>query len=150
MNIEKLHKLIDDYFEGNLTVGMEKKLCQELLSFEGEDEAVDEALAVMGYSGISESGGGRKGDLNRNRIIAYVSAAAAIIVAVTFAFSLIMPQNTPSECFAYIGGERCEDREVVMTLMANELGEMSEAADEIENLINADLNDFSEVLTEIE
>ena len=37
-----------------------------------------------------------------------------------------------------------------MTLMANELGEMSEAADEIENLINADLNDFSEVLTEIE
>ena len=49
-NDERIHKLIDSYFEGELTAGEERELRALLLRHPGGDPAVDEALAVMGFA----------------------------------------------------------------------------------------------------
>lgn len=137
MDKEKLYILIGRYFEGDTSRDEEQELLKQLLAEPAGDAAIDEALAVMGYARTKPA---KKGLAKRRLITA--SSAAAAVAAVLAVGAFLMPKHTEGECFAYIGGERVESEEIVRSLMADQLGEMSEASDEVARQVATDFDDF--------
>lgn len=63
-------------------------------------------------------------------------------VGVTF----LTGSSVRSDCYAYIGGERIDDRETVMRILDSQLDEMKEASEGISREIESDLGDFRDAL----
>lgn len=140
MDNDSLHDMIDGYFEGTLTAGQERQLLQALLSFEGDDRAVDEALAVMGYARVRRSRRHR-GVPARIRM-AGIAAAAVAAVSVSLVVAHFSGTSAAQECYAYVGGRRVVDNESVMSLMDSQLEEMGAAGEDIRDEIMSDFADI--------
>ena len=137
MTDKNLHSDIERWFDGDMTVAEERALRKRLLSFEDHDETVDEALAVMGFSGIRQ----RKS----KRMTYWKGIAAASIVALTGfgLYSLMVSSGMKeTECYAYVGGERIDNQAAVLQLMENQLGEMASATTDISREVEDELEDF--------
>lgn len=149
------HELIDRYFEGELSREDERMLRSELLRLTDPDNIEREALAVMSYSLFNADKRGRKEEprsgkdvahLRRHRWLTYTAAAVIAVAVMTVGVTLLTGSSVKSDCYAYIGGERIDDRETVMRILDSQLDEMKEASEGISREIESDLGDFRDAL----
>lgn len=138
MTDKNLHSDIERWFDGDMTVAEERELRERLLRFDGQDEAVDEALAVMGFS-VSR----QKKVLPKKSYRKWIAAASIAVFAGFGLYSLIVSGRTDGgECYAYVGGERIDNQTVVLQLMEGQLSEISTAKTDIAKEVEDDLEDF--------
>lgn len=152
MEKEKLHKLIQQYFDGETSLEEERSLLAQLLSMPPGDDLADEALAVMVFARYGKAGKKKKAAFSRRSIYKITSVAAACVASVALCIGFFSYLSNPGnsfsneECVAYIGGEKIENESMVMSLIADQLDEMSVASDAVEKEINDDLNDIREIM----
>lgn len=152
MEKEKLHKLIQLYFDGETSLEEERSLLAQLLSMPPGDALADEALAVMGFARCGNTGKKRKSTVSRHGIYKTTSVAAACVASAAVCVGLFAYFSRPvnsfynEECVAYVGGEKIENESEVMSLISDQLDEMSVASDAVEKEINDDLNDIREIM----
>lgn len=142
------HIWIERYFEGELSVAEEHILLDSLLTCKELDSEELEVLAVMGYARIATSEGtvpkktSSRGLHTQTRWMMKVAASVAVVAVLTVVVSMLFGTSHTSGCFAYVGGERINDRELVMQMMTDQLNEMSEASVNITDQIERDMDDF--------
>lgn len=142
MNEKELHILIERYFDGDTSVTEERRLLDALLSHPPGDREVDEALAVMGFARVVVPA-----EMTARRLFKRIMTAAAVVLLVISAagaFFLTTSQSSApqSECYAYVGGERIEDKNQIESIMKIQMCDMGDAADEVEKQLAEDLGDF--------
>lgn len=158
MNTDRLHKMIDRYFSGDLDVKEEQELLEMLLSSDKKDVKAEEALAVMSWTRQQPL---RKDVKHRNtnsheaykikvsplsRIITFAAASAAIIIGI-FYYMQDKAYSTP-KCYAYIEGKYINDPEEVSSMILSQLGEMSVASQETSNEVMTELEEMRLALKE--
>ncbi len=150
---DKLHLLIEAYFDGRLTAREEEALYRHLLKIRPATPEIEEALAVMAYArmespkaGQSSSKPYRKG----KRWLRISQVAASVLLAVTAGMGLISllngPAHTDSECLAYVNGVEVRNQERIRALIASQLSEMGDASQDVAAEVNSDLDDIREAL----
>lgn len=144
MDDKKLHELIEKYFEAELSVKEERMLLGRLLHYDGEDPVVDEALAVMGYA-RGQTGVTERGIKSWRRRVMYAAAAVAgvMIISVGF-FSRRNSIDTIDSCYAYVNGVKIENSVEVTAIIADQLGELSDASEKVSDVVAGDLEDMKQ------
>lgn len=144
--------LIQRYFDGETSLDEERNLLNELLSIPSGDPLADEALAVIGFTKI-DKGESRVGEGNygrrRHGFISVAAACVAVVVVGAGILSYFIRTGNSfanEECVAYVGGERIESESAVMSLIAGQLDEMSDASASVEKEIDSDLGDIREIM----
>ena len=105
-------ELAERYFEAETTEAEEEALARFLATPAAQGKEFDELRAVMGYTATGRA------IYHKHRThsvrLRYYAAAAAItgIIALTAAWQLSEKTNV---CVAYINGERCTDKEIVLS-----------------------------------
>lgn len=105
-------ELAERYFEAETTEAEEEALVRFLATPAAQGKEFDELRAVMGYTATGRA------IYHKHRAhsvrLKYYAAAAAItgIIALTAAWQLSERTNV---CVAYINGERCTDKEIVLS-----------------------------------
>lgn len=147
MEKEKLYKLIDRYYMADTTVEEERELLRELLRLDRPGDKESETLAVMGYSHLAPG----RGKTFRAYIVRGMVAASVLIL---IGYGLLTAwkaewRNLDSQpyCMAYVGGERIDDKDAVMSLINEQLSEMSAVSAEVGNEIAGDFNDIRDALS---
>ena len=153
MNRDQLHILIERYFNAETTIEEERRLAEELLALPPGDPEADETLAVMGYARRPATTAKptpakkRSGRKPLRRIIAGAAAAAALAIAASAVFTESGdPKPTSGECIAYVNGRRIDDEKAVMNIVAAQLGEMGDVADDISMQMENDFSDIREAM----
>lgn len=153
MDKDRLHILIERYFDGDTTLGEERGLRAVLLALAPaeRDQAAEEALAVMGYARMeaapaanAESG---VSPVRWRRMLLRGGAAAA--VAAVLAVTAVLPRfagDGGGECIAYVDGSRIVDEHAVMGIIDAQLGEMGEAADDVSRQMESDFSEIREAM----
>lgn len=157
----RLHILIDAYFNGELTVGEERALRRKLLQMKGSDPKIDEALAVMSYglsmprSVESEGACDSKGfrmlrayTAKKNRIRYSVSAAAVLLMVGGIGLGRLFDRGRVQgdECLAYVNGVEVRNMEKIQSLITSQLSEMGDASQDLDAEMKHDLDDIREAL----
>ncbi len=143
MNKEKIHILIEKYFDGETTLKEEKWLKDNLPKMMGEDPEIDEVLAVMGYAVVPVKDGVSERRVKRSFHWAATAAASlALLIGAGGIYTYIVSQrDTQSHFMAYSGGVRL-DRQEAMQLIKAQMEEMSEASRDMKLEVEDDLADF--------
>ena len=144
MNMEPLIKKIDLYFDAQLTRQEEKSLLRELLSQQGSDPRIDEALAVMLAARIAPQRKARKRQVLRKALSA--AAAAAVILTAGYAIHHFADRGH-GDMLAYVGGVRIKDPNEIKNIIATQLNDIGESTDLIARTVSDDFDDISEALT---
>lgn len=153
MDKDRLHILIDRYFDGDTTVGEERELRAALLALAPaeRDRATEEALAVMGYARMEAAPAGNAesgvSPVRWRRMLLRGGAAAA--VAAVLAVTAVLPRfagDGGGECIAYVDGSRIVDEHAVMGIIDAQLGEMGEAADDVSRQMESDFSEIREAM----
>lgn len=147
-NIEELLKRIDAYFECQLSDEEEQSLKVELLHTPFKHQAIDEALAVMGFSTsrrylvtqAEESFGPKPKPHRRFRRVTRMAAASVAVIFCAVA-SLFSFQNTgQAGCIAFINGRRITSEKEVIDIMRINMNEFEDGVNEAESDIFSDLD----------
>lgn len=134
--LQHIHQLIQRYFDAETTLTEERELRRLVAPLAGsKDPEIQEVRAVLGYLSAAP----RKQKRSHSRWVAIGSVAAAIAVVAIIGVKLIFGNDSPSECYAYVGIERITDRAAVEESILNDLEVISEASEDIDNDINTDL-----------
>ncbi len=143
MNKEKIHILIEKYFDGETTLKEEKWLKDNLPKMMGEDPETDEVLAVMGYAVAPVKMNISEGRVKSTfRWIATAAASLALLIGAGGIYTYIVSQrDTQSHFMAYSGGVRL-DRQEAMQLIKAQMEEISEASRDMKLEVEDDLADF--------
>lgn len=143
MNMEKIHALIEKYFDGATTAEEEKWLRRTLPALIGSDPEVDGALAVMGYAVLP----GPAREKRKHRFISPGAAAAAIAIFVAGAgiYAAFSLSGAKSDLVAYSGGVEV-DRQEALRMISSQMAEMGEASREVSSDVLAELDDFRVIL----
>lgn len=150
-----IYKLIEKYFDGDLSVREERELCHRLIELQGEDPLIDEAIAVMGYArhGLSRSKGPAINTVKLPRLakIRNIAAAAAAVIIMAFGISYHLHDKGHGfdECIAYVGGKRISDEDAIDALIRQQLSEVSEASEDLQRQISYDLDAIRNVMNDI-
>ncbi len=161
MKEENIHKLIDLYFEAQLSHSEEDELFSILLAFKGDDMKVKEALAVMlmarnpsmmdaqhRHSARNPHLGER---MSRLRIIKRGVSAAMIILLSTTALLYHFHHNAGveiEEMMAYVGGVKVNDHSEIMKIVDDQLNDISASSELFSQTISADLDDIRNAFNE--
>lgn len=161
MKEKNIHKIIDLYFEAQLSPHEEKELFNLLLAFKGEDDNVKEALAVMlmarnpsmltehnGNSAIKASLGNR---LFRFRSLTRVAAVAMVVIAAATALLYHFNHNSGVEIegmTAYVGGVKVSDHSEIMKIVDDQLNDISMSSEFFSQTIASDLDDIRNAFNE--
>lgn len=146
MDDKKLHELIEKYFEAELSVNEERMLLGRLLHYDGEDPVVDEALAVMGYARGKTCVTERSIRSWRRKVI-YAAAAVAGVVMISLGFFHSGNSiDTIDSCYAYVNGVKIENSVEVTAIIADQLGELSDASENVRDVVAGDLEDMKQAL----
>lgn len=151
MNTDRLHKMIDRYFSGELDMKEEQYLLEKLLSLKGLDRKAEEALAVMSWTHLKP-----QPKVNKDRVInskkktgtqatAFIivtSAAAAVAIICGIFFFLQQKEYSNPNCYAYIDGKCVNNPEEVSLMIFNQLEEMSFASNETANKALSELEEM--------
>lgn len=147
-----LHKMIDLYFEAQLSQSEEKELLEKLLSCKEKDRMADEALAVMlmARSPILRKKRKKNPRTNTKRYIWSVAATVALLVGIGGAAlwnsSAHNQANAMEGMVAYVGGVRVEDREEIMEIVDNQLNDIGICSDFFAQEVSSDLDDIRQAL----
>lgn len=139
---QEARQLTERYFEGATSIAEEGRLRSLLADRRLDGPDLDEARAVMGYAMFMPRA-------RRHRSISWSAVsgmAAAIAVGVTVAFGLARNDsgiNVQSQCIAYVGGHEVTDRDAVMAMVNEDLSDFSEALTDAEEQIDMDLSEFA-------
>ncbi len=162
MKEEKLHNIIDLYFEAQLSRSEEDELLGLLLAFKGEDEKAEEALAVMlmarnpsmlyGHSGQPVLKPGFKMRPSGFRFLRRVVAVAALaVISCTTALLYHFHHNHGVEIegmMAYVGGVKISDQSEIMKIVDDQLNDISVSSQFFSQTIVSDLDDISNAFNE--
>ncbi len=137
----ELETLIGRYFNADTTEEEEEILRHALATGAYQSsQAVGEALALMSLTSTS-----RKVTKSRHRFT-YLRHAAAILIVAALGVVWLMNFNQPNVCETYIAGTKIEEKQMVMSIISNDLACMSEAAEYFAPDIDAQFDDISKLL----
>lgn len=127
-NQAELEQLIERYFDGETSVQEEQMLREALADCPWSSEVIDEARFTMGYFVAHRHETERVAKKSNRRKFIGIAASIAIILAAG-GYALWHQQQSTGVCIAYVNGMVVQDNEKVMTLIANDLSLMDNAAD---------------------
>jgi len=127
-NQAELEQLIERYFDGETSVQEEQMLRETLAGCPWSSEVIDEARFTMGYFVAHRHETERVAKKSNRRKFIGIAASIAIILAAG-GYALWHQQQSTGVCIAYVNGMVVQDDEKVMTLIANDLSLMDNAAD---------------------
>lgn len=139
-DINRLHNLIDRYFDATSTEAEEHEMLKGLADMSLSTPKINEARAVTGFFAVErEMRYSHKGHYN-----GVARVAAAIAVAAIGCIAIFTPQKYESDrsnvCIAYIGDTKVTDNETVLSIMRNELDDLEEASSSMQADIEAQLS----------
>lgn len=138
---EQADRLLQRYYDG-LTSDHEERLLRIFLaSDQASDARYREDRAVMGFVVVGRRAG-RSVSHNRFRMV-WAAAVACVLLVTGGAYALLQHEDT---CVAYINGQRCTDREVVMEYMQQTLriASQRDGAPTVESQLNAVFGAYGE------
>lgn len=149
MTRDDLHILIEKYFAAETSIE-EERLLKELLPMFPDDPEAQEAIVAMGMANIkptSLKNNTYSRSLRRpfRRIAIFSAAACALLllsVTLTRHFMGNDSYENPTECVAYISGERINDRQQVENLALTQLKEIGIASESTQNEARQQLIDI--------
>ncbi len=127
-NQAELEQLIERYFDGETSVQEEQMLREALADCPWSSEAIDEARFTMGYFAAHSQESERVAKKSNRRKFIGIAASIAIVLAAG-GYALWHQQQSTGVCIAYVNGMVVQDDEKVMTLIANDLSLIDNAAD---------------------
>jgi len=127
-NQAELEQLINRYFDGETSVQEEQMLRETLADCPWSSEVIDEARFTMGFFAAHCHETERVAKKSNRRKFLGIAASIAIILAAG-GYALWHQQQSTGVCIAYVNGMVVQDDEKVMTLIANDLSLMDNAAD---------------------
>ncbi|WP_294587993.1 hypothetical protein [uncultured Phocaeicola sp.] len=139
--LQQWKDLAERYFEAETTSAEEHELAQFLATSASQDKEFDELRAVMSYMAT-----GRNYCRTRRRNT-IVYAAAAIITGILFTVTAWQFSERRNICVAYIYGERCIDKETVLTEAMKSIEKVRPGSQE-ENILHNQLSDIFQTLEE--
>lgn len=151
LSLEELELLIERYFEGETSNEEELRLRKELCVSTYRSRLIDECLVAMGYFSIGKrverEKKARAGVVMLRRV---AGVAAMIAVVLVLGLTMLRPNDffNEGDCVAYVNGEKISDKDVVITLIANDLSCMNEAISEDRNSILEEFSAIKAVLNE--
>lgn len=161
MKGKNIHKIIDLYFEAQLSRPEEDELFSWLLAFNGDDDKVKEALAVMlltrnpdmlavnrATSTIKHSLKSRRSGF---RTLKRVVAAALIVITCATPLLYRSYHNTGVEIegmMAYVGGIKVSDHSEIMKIVDDQLNDISNSSEFFSQTIASDLDDIRNAFNE--
>lgn len=152
MDDKQFHNLIEKYFEALTSIEEEKLLLKESLSRFGRDPAADEILAIMGYTRIEPLKSVINEEKRKTRRQILLNTAAAVTVLLSIAailtFSFKDTSAKHEAYYAYVGGERIENKAEILSLIEAQLNEVSDAQENVNITISNDLGEFRDVLND--
>ena len=156
MKEENIHKIIDLYFEAQLSRSEEEELLRSLLAFKGEDEEVKEALAVMlmarrtSIPATQSMQSTQNSRTHRFRILRRAVAVVLVIISCTALLYHFHP-NAGVEIegmVAYVGGVKVSDHSEIMKIVDDQLNDISMSSELFSQTIATDLDDIREAFNE--
>lgn len=161
MKEKNIHKIIDLYFEAQLSRSEEDDLFRTLLAFEGQDNKVKEALAVMLMSRndeilASECKSPVRQASVENRFLSFRPlkwAAAVAVIAITCVTALLYTShfhhgNNTERMMAYVGGVKVNDHSEIMKIVDDQLNDISMSSEFFSQTIATDLDDIRNAFNE--
>ena len=127
-NQAELEQLIERYFDGETSVQEEQMLRETLAGCPWSSEVIDEARFTMGFFAAHCHETERVAKKSNRRKFIGIAASIAIVLAAG-GYALWHQQQSTGVCIAYVNGMVVQDDEKVMTLIANDLSLMDNAAD---------------------
>ena len=127
-NQAELEQLIERYFDGETSVQEEQMLRETLATCPWSSEVIDEARFTMGFFAAHCHETERVAKKSNRRKFIGIAASIAIVIAAG-GYALWHQQQSTGVCIAYVSGMVVQDDEKVMTLIANDLSLMDNAAD---------------------
>ena len=127
-NQAELEQLIERYFDGETSVQEEQMLRETLATCPWSSEVIDEARFTMGFFAAHCHETERVAKKSNRRKFIGIAASIAIVIAAG-GYALWHQQQSTGVCIAYVNGMVVQDDDKVMTLIANDLSMMDNAAD---------------------
>ena len=161
MKGKNIHKIIDLYFEAQLSRSEEEELFSSLLAFKGKDEKVDEALAVMLMARNTSILATQNMHSPQNspfenkvpgfRILKCIVAAVLVIISCTAALLYYSHNNAVGEIegmIAYIGGVKVNDQSEIMKIVDDQLNDINASSELFSQTVSSDLDDIRNAFNE--
>ncbi|MDE6479461.1 MAG: hypothetical protein K2L45_04260 [Muribaculaceae bacterium] len=161
MKEKNIHKIIDLYFEAQLSRPEEEELLSLLLAFKGDDDMVKEALAVMlmGRNPAVLAEHGRQAAIKaplKSRFPGFRGikrVVAVALVVITCATPLLYRHyhNSGVEIegmMAYVGGIKVSDHSEIMKIVDDQLNDISTSSEFFSQTIASDLDDIRNAFNE--
>ena len=140
--IPQWKELARRYFEAETTEAEEDALVRFLATPAAQGKEFDELRAVMGYAATGRVLYGRRRTRGM-RLRYYAAAAVAGLIVLTTAWRLTESANV---CVAYINGQRCTDKEVVLSEALKSIEKVSHRSSE--ETVQSQLSDIFHTLEE--
>jgi len=132
----ELEQLINRYFDGKTSVQEEQMLRETLADCPWSSEVIDEARFTMGYFIVHRKAEQQTSKKSYRRQVIGIAASIAIIIAAG-GYALWHQQQSDDICIAYVNGRVVQDNNKVMTLVANDLSKMDNAANAMTNQLSS-------------
>lgn len=132
----ELEQLINRYFDGKTSVQEEQMLRETLADCPWSSELIDEARFTMGYFIAHRKAEQQTSKKSYRRQVIGIAASIAIIIAAG-GYALWHQQQSDDICIAYVNGRVVQDNDKVMTLVANDLSKMDNAANAMTNQLSS-------------
>lgn len=140
----ELEMLINRYFDGETSVQEEQALRETLADCPWSSEVIDEARFTMGYFAAHKQQ--RQLQAAKSDRRHFIAVAASIAIVLGIGISVLSSQwfKPRNECIAYVNGRVIENnQEAIMSLIAQDLSTMDNAAREIAGAISDDMEEIS-------
>lgn len=131
------------YFEAETTDAEEEALARFLATPEAQGKEFDELRAVMGY--VATGRAVHRKQRTRSIRLRYYAAAAAV-AAILIMVTAWQWTERANECVAYINGERCTDKEIVLAEALKSVEKVRH--DSPEETLQGQLSDIFQTLEE--
>lgn len=146
MTQEQIETLIEKYFDCTATDEEEATLQRSLPLCPWHSEAIDEAMAVMGYTAVGAQlhKAQQMKHSTHIRRLWQVSAAAAVIAIAAGGSLYYQNYRHSNVCVAFVNGERVTDSKSVMALMRSDLSSVQETHESVEANVREQLSLMNE------
>ena len=161
MKEKNIHKIIDRYFDAQLSRSEEEELFRLLLAFKGDDDKVKEALAVMlmGRNPAVLAEHDREAVIKaplKSRFSGFRGlkrVVAVALVVITCATPLLYRHYHKSGVeiegmMAYVGGVKVSEHSEIMKIVDDQLNDISTSSEFFSQTIASDLDDIRNAFNE--